>query len=444
MKNWKQSVFLGMVAIIAIVFGIVACDDGNGNNDDKDLTGIITITPDTDVLVNTELTAHYSGNETVSYQWKKDGTAINAVGTGAKYIPIDNGAYTVTVSATGYKNKTSNTVTITGNGIDWNNHPSGTVTVVNNSDKNMVLFQGQTPSANQILGGIRALSEKTFDISEVVYEFNVGGYMILRGMTLEEYEANKESLSQAKIEYTAMVTYGQEKKFRAEISSQDLGDYMYRVSSQCRIGIELRKDSFYGKKAGYIPSLGSNFRIYANMPDNITLYPVLVYYTRRDKNVTTFVPGNLEPLTVSPKPISGNEFETYTFPISGANWNTFQTTLVSPAAYVAVTNNVANQSAYVNLTGTGRLISQNGYDIISTGETLTYEILGTDNGTTMQNIVITFNNRSIELPVQNASLKNGFDYEIVISGDGGDQSSGYTITLTEKVKRDLSDDIASL
>jgi hypothetical protein len=32
MKNWKQSVFFGMVAIIALGFGFVGCDDGNNDN----------------------------------------------------------------------------------------------------------------------------------------------------------------------------------------------------------------------------------------------------------------------------------------------------------------------------------------------------------------------------------------------------------------------------
>jgi hypothetical protein len=33
MKNWKQSVFFGMVAIIALCFGFIGCDDGDGKDD---------------------------------------------------------------------------------------------------------------------------------------------------------------------------------------------------------------------------------------------------------------------------------------------------------------------------------------------------------------------------------------------------------------------------
>jgi hypothetical protein len=44
MRNWKQSVFFGMVAIIALIFGFIGCDDGNGKDDPKDQSQIITLT----------------------------------------------------------------------------------------------------------------------------------------------------------------------------------------------------------------------------------------------------------------------------------------------------------------------------------------------------------------------------------------------------------------
>jgi hypothetical protein len=43
MKNWKR-VLIGIVAIIALSFGFVGCDDGNGKDDPKDQSQIITLT----------------------------------------------------------------------------------------------------------------------------------------------------------------------------------------------------------------------------------------------------------------------------------------------------------------------------------------------------------------------------------------------------------------
>jgi len=74
------------------------------------LSGTITISPNTDVEIDTELTATYSGTETVTFQWHKDG---DNVGTNSdKYTPTEAGSYSVTVSATGYHSKTSAVVDV--------------------------------------------------------------------------------------------------------------------------------------------------------------------------------------------------------------------------------------------------------------------------------------------------------------------------------------------
>jgi len=77
-----------------------------------DLTGTVSISPDTDVTINTELTADYDGDEDVSYQWNKDGVAITDA-TESTYTPTEPGSYTVTVSAEGYNPQTSAAVTVT-------------------------------------------------------------------------------------------------------------------------------------------------------------------------------------------------------------------------------------------------------------------------------------------------------------------------------------------
>jgi len=113
-------------------------------------------------------------------------------------------------------------------GINWDNEPNGTLTVLNNTSRDMILFQGQTPTSNNILGGILAGATKTFDISGDVDDFSIGGYMILRAISRDEYDKNKSNLANAKIEYSAMATYGQGKKFRTEINPAYTGDYYYK------------------------------------------------------------------------------------------------------------------------------------------------------------------------------------------------------------------------
>jgi hypothetical protein len=336
-----------------------------------------------------------------------------------------------------------------GDGINWANEANGTLTVINNVSKDMVLFIGQTPQASNILGGVRGLATKTFDISDDVEDFNVGGYLILRGMTLDEYNKNKSNLNNAKIEYSAMATYGQGKKFRTEISPNYTGDYAYRVTNLGRIGMELRKDSPDGEKIGYLPSLASNMLLYADNTDGFAIFPVFIYYQRSTGQVTTLKPtSQFETVNVSPRPATGGAIQAYTLPADqNATWDSIKATLSSPVAYVTVTNNVANQSGRVTISGTNRLNSQNGYDSIGSGETLTYEISSTNTGTA-QALVITYYNQALQLPVLMNSatpvLKNGYDYTVTVSGSG-QTAAGYTVTITESATpRDLSSDIASL
>jgi hypothetical protein len=348
------------------------------------------------------------------------------------------------------KDNNNNNNNQTGNdSINWNNEAAGTLTVINNTSKDMVIFQGQTPSASNIMGGVKALSSKTFDISDDVEDFNTGGFLILRGIAKDEYEANKTNLSRAKIEYSAMATYGQGKKFRTEISPNYTGDYAYRVTNLGRIGMELRKDSPDGEKIGYLPSLASNMLLYADNSEGFAIYPVFVYFSRSTGQVTTLKPtSQFETIGVSPRPATGSEIQAYTLPADqGATWDSIKATLSSPVAYVTVTNSVANQSARVTLSGTNRLNSQNGYDSIGSGETLTYEIKSTNTGS-QQAIILTYYNQALQIPIldNNATptLKNGYDYTISVSGSG-QTAEGYSFTFTESANpRDLSNDIASL
>jgi len=110
MKNVLKA--FGIIALVTIIgFSFAACGDDSGGGGDKDLSGTITISPDTEVTTGTKLTATYSGSETVSYQWKN---ASANVGTNSKeFTPTEPGRHTVTVSAEGYKSKTSSAVTVT-------------------------------------------------------------------------------------------------------------------------------------------------------------------------------------------------------------------------------------------------------------------------------------------------------------------------------------------
>ena len=110
-KTFNVLMIIAFVAVIG--FTMIACGDSGGNSDLPDpslldLSGTISITGT--LTVGQELTANYTGTETVAYQWKR-GSAN--VGTNSnKYTPDQAGSYTITVSASGYNSKTSAAVTV--------------------------------------------------------------------------------------------------------------------------------------------------------------------------------------------------------------------------------------------------------------------------------------------------------------------------------------------
>jgi hypothetical protein len=101
---------IALVAVIGVSFAACGGDDGgnneNENKGDPDLTGNLTITVagGGSAIIGKQLTATYSGSETVSYNWTRGATEV---ATTATYMPDTAGSHTVTVSATGFKSKSA-------------------------------------------------------------------------------------------------------------------------------------------------------------------------------------------------------------------------------------------------------------------------------------------------------------------------------------------------
>jgi len=335
-------------------------------------------------------------------------------------------------------------------GISWSNEANGTLRVANNTSKDMILFIGQTPSPNSIIGGVKAGTTKTFDISDDVDDFNVGGYLILRGISNEEYEKNKANLSLVKIEYSAMATYRSGQRFSTEINPAYTGDYYYRVTNGGRIGIELRKNSPDGEKIGYLPALATNYYLYSSTPDDITIFPVYVFYSNITKEVTTIRPTSIaESASVGPRPIGDSSLATVRFPNDAAlSWAQIVGSIKYPVAFIKVINNVMNQSAAFQ-SASRVYFAQNGYNSINSGETLTFEILASDTGQQLL-MNLTIYGGNISIPIRNGgtvlAIKNGYDYTVTLNYVSGpvDNASSYTAEIIEVGIRDVSGEISSL
>jgi len=341
-------------------------------------------------------------------------------------------------------------------GVNWDGSNAGTLELINGSNKDMVLFIGQTPAPSNLLGGVRAGATITHDISPHVRDFSVGGYAILRGVSKEEWDKNPLDPSKARIEFTAMVTYRAGTKYRYNIDLRFIGDNAVRVHNKGRIGIELRKDSPNGEKVAYLPALATNQLLYTETTDGVTLFPVFVFFNKSTGEVSTLsAQSHFESVTVAPRPLnppSNSNIQNAYFPAEAFDWNEMVKKLKQSAAYITVVNNIMGQAGYVTNAMSRRLISQNGYDAIGSGEKLTYELESTDDGMAFQ-LIVNFYTGNIPIPVLKEGevtppiIRNGYNYSVSVFFLGGDvrDPANYKATIVESAEpRDVSDQIESL
>lgn len=342
-------------------------------------------------------------------------------------------------------------------GINWNGSNSGTLELINGSNKDMILFVGQTPSQSSMLGGVRAGATVKHDISRHVSDFAVGGYAILRGVSKEEWDKNPDP-AKAKVEFNAMVTYQGSTMYRYNINPNYLGDNGFRVSTNFKIGIELRKDSPDGEKVAYLPAMKQNQMVYTQNTDLLTLFPVYVFYNQLTGEVSTLKTTSIfETVSAAPRPLGPNsaDIQNYYFPNDETlTWESIVDNLKDSKAYVKFISNISNQAGYVTIGISNRLISQNGFDAIGSGENRVFEVESTEEGS-QKALIAVFYGGGIKIPVRKEGedtppiIKNGWDYTVTINysaGEGGIQNqANYKATIVESEKpRDISEQLKSL
>ena len=357
--------------------------------------------------------------------------------------------------------------------INWNTENSGTLEITNGSNKDIVLFSGQTPGgqSSRLLGGIRAGATKLFDVSDDVSDFSVGGYIILRGVSLEQYEENKSNLGQAKIDYSAMATYKAGQKYRLDINPSNMGEFGFVVNNNSPFGIELRKNSSQGEKVAYLAAGEQKVYVYADKGAAITLYTTFVYFNKSTAEVTTITSTDIyETLEATPRPLTNaSSIQTYSVPVSKSAWNDIIGNLTVPYAYITVQNNLPRACLFT-IGGYSNQLSQNGYDAVAIGERSVFQIEASTDGTPINFVINTFSG-DILIPVRYDEnkrdedgekdgdgnypfydpevvpiIKNAYDYDVSVEFLGGDprEKDNYKATIYPRTKRDLRDMIESL
>ena len=322
----------------------------------------------------------------------------------------------------------------------FRDNSKGTTEVVNNTSHDMLLFEGEIISKNYIVGGVKSGTRNNINFSSES-DWQVGGYKLLRAVKQKEFEANGDK---SRVDHSALITYGEGKKFTTNITSTTDGDFQYTVYNRSKdYGLELRLNSPEGQKVAYLTK--GEVRRIINSPsiDELTLYPVWVAYNSQTKSIVTFAPTDiLAAQDVQPKRPNEDVSPIY-FPLGGQTVITFDN-IKLPFATIQVRNN-ASMTANFRVANTIRT-PESGYTGISSGASESYEIRSSGEGLHLN---LAMAQGQIEVPVRfqdnpddpNVIIENGFLYTVTLSLKPGAEASiasNYEAWLVKKESIDTS------
>jgi hypothetical protein len=327
----------------------------------------------------------------------------------------------------------------------FRNNRNGTVEVVNNTSHDMLLFSGDTLGFGDIVGGVRAEDRSTINFSNKS-DYKEGGYAILRAVRQTEFHAYK---NQSLPGHTAMVTYGEGRRFTTNILPVTEGEYQYVVQNRSRdFGLELRENAPSGRKIAYLTK-GEPRRIIRTASSSLlTLYPVWVAFNKQTKTIVTFTPtGVLDPHNIQPR--HPNVLGLYSFPSGGSNIVNFPE-IVLPFATIRVRNNAS--LLVIFRAGTTIRTPESGFQGIRSNTWETYEIEA-EGGVLALNfafgvgqaivVPVRFEANPDALPV----IENGYTYTVILnlkSGANPAMPESYEAWLVQDAKINTSDLLISI
>lgn len=327
----------------------------------------------------------------------------------------------------------------------FRNNQNGTVEVVNNTSYDMLLFTGEIISVNYLVGGVKSGTRSNVNFSNES-DYQVGGYKLLRAVKQSEFDVHQD---QSRVDHTAMVTYGEGRRFTTDIRSTTDGDYQYTVYNRSRdYGLELRLNSPEGQKVAYLTKGEVRRIIQSPNQTELTLYPVWVAFNNQSKSIVTFTPTDtLSALDIQPKR-SNEDVSPYYFPLGGTNIIQFPDVDL-PFATILVRNN-GPLNANLRIANTIRT-AESGYTGISSGSRESYEIRSTGEGL---NLNLAMSQQQTVVPVRfednpgaaTVTIQNGYVYNIALnlkSGGAADNPADYEAWLIESSKINTSDLLVS-
>ena len=165
----------------------------------------------------------------------------------------------------------------------YRNNKNGKTAVENLSSSDMLLFEGATLSASNIVGGVRSGTKANINFSDKS-NYQTGGWVLLRAVRLEEFKANG---ALSRVDHCAMAVFGEGREYNTIIEASTDGDFEYEVNNyEPNFALELRENEPMGRTIAFLTRGERNRVIKASFGTTLTVFPV---WTAIDKRTMTAV-----------------------------------------------------------------------------------------------------------------------------------------------------------
>ncbi|MCL2186429.1 MAG: hypothetical protein FWB86_11355 [Treponema sp.] len=295
---------------------------------------------------------------------------------------------------------------------------NGTVEVINPTSHKMLLFRRGALLDSNIIGGVHPSDTAQVSFSDRS-DFTVGGYEIIYAIKQSEYESKKGN---SEIDYSAMITYRNNSRFRITLKSRYDGNYVFQCFNRSEDWpMEIRKNGPDGEKIAFLARREAYHKVYATSTELFVAHPVWVAYNQITRAITTFTPegedinGGVQNI----QPQSSATMADYYFPSGGTATINFDVDI--PFATIAITNNctMSAQSVVFRNGGT-RYTPESNIQLIDAGRRAAFETRSDGTGLnlnlalgSMQSIVIPvrFEDDPSVFPV----IENGWYYTVALN-----------------------------
>ena len=297
--------------------------------------------------------------------------------------------------------------------LSFANQANGELELVNMTGYELVIFAGNIDRKN-ILGGIHAGNTRSFDFRP--YVSSQSGAFLCRAVNKAVYEGKAGLINEADIVWAKLVVFGSLKS-SFTIISEIGGDGLLLFENASPYPVEVRLNGTTGKVLTTLPP--NCKEQYVHVKPNkrgYTYHPTYLMYDKENGKINSITAKEED--GQSSRPAEGNENpQTITFPMP--NGKLFG----SRVAYLTIKNE--SGKAFIFRNDNTEILSQNGYSMINSGETLTFEVDASETGKTYRALNADFrlgplNKRYVKLfDGEPVSFKAGVEYEISIYNQSG-------------------------